>query len=148
MGDRVRPIVDLKTSCACGAVSVEVHGRVYSMFLCSCEDCQKATGAGHSAIAIVDPGEVTVSGDTRSFDRQAASGATFTRTFCPACGTPIHGKSSRRDDALMLPVGLFGKDTDWFVPNQLIFSRTHREWDTIAADLPRHETYRQRREEH
>src|SRR5687768_9552970 len=77
MGDRVRPIVDLKTTCACGAVSVEVHGRVYSMFLCSCEDCQKATGTGHSAIAIVDPGEVTVSGETRSFARQAASGATF-----------------------------------------------------------------------
>ena len=148
MTERVRPKVDLSARCACGAVRVDVRGPVYSMFLCSCEDCQKATGTGHSAVAIVDPKDVTVSGETRRFDRLAASGATFTRTFCPACGTPIHGKSSRRDDALMLPVGLFGKNSDWFVPNQLIFSRTHRDWDTIAADLPRHETYRQRREEH
>jgi hypothetical protein len=165
MAERVRPIVDLSTTCACGAVSVDVHGPVYSMFLCSCEDCQKATGTGHSAVAIFDSDAVTVTGETSSFNRQAASGATFTRTFCPRCGTPIHGKSSRGElavgpeprcgdgterkvPALMLPVGLFGKAVDWFVPNQLIFSRTHREWDTIAADLPRHETYRQRREEH
>jgi hypothetical protein len=148
MTERLRPNVDLSASCACGAVRVDVRGPVYSMFLCSCEDCQRATGTGHSAVAIVDPRHVTVTGETRHFDRPAASGATFTRTFCPACGTPIHGKSSRRHDALMLPVGLFSKNSDWFVPNQLIFSRTHREWDTIAADLPRHETYRQRREEH
>ena len=45
----------------------------------------------------------------------------------------------------MLPVGLFGADAAWFVPNQLIFARSHREWDPIAADLPRHDTYRERR---
>lgn len=125
-----------------------VQGPVYSMFLCTCEDCQKATGTGHSAVAIVDPSSVVVTGTTQSFERPAASGATFTRSFCPNCGTPIHGRSSRRNDAVMLPVGLFGKDVDWFAPTQVIFSRSHRDWDTIADDLPRHETYRQQREAH
>ncbi len=42
----------------------------------------------------------------------------------------------------MLPVGLFGAETDWFAPNQLIFARSHRDWDAIAEELPQHETYR------
>lgn len=44
---------------------------------------------------------------------------------------------------MMLPAGLFGTATQgWFAPNQLIFARSHREWDTIAADIPQHATYR------
>ena len=42
----------------------------------------------------------------------------------------------------MLPAGLFGVATDWYVPSQLIFARSHRDWDVIAAELPRHQTYR------
>ena len=42
----------------------------------------------------------------------------------------------------MLPAGLFGADADWFAPNQLIFARSHRDWDVIAAELPQHATYR------
>lgn len=138
-----RPRVDLKASCACGAVCVAVNGPIHAMFMCSCEDCQKATGTGHSATAMASPSDVVVTGETRSFARPAASGATLTRYFCPQCGTPLFGKSSRAPGAVMLPVGLFGAAAaEWFRPNQLIFSRSHREWDEIARSLPRHETYR------
>lgn len=142
MEKKPRPMVDVAAPCACGAVTVVLRGKVHAMFLCSCEDCQKATGAGHSAIALADPASVTVSGETKSFARPAASGATFTRWFCPQCGTPLYGSSSRAPHAIMLPVGLFGGRNDWFAPNQLIFARSHRAWDEIAANLPRHETYR------
>lgn len=112
------------------------------MFMCSCEDCQKASGTGHSTVALAARGDVTITGDVRVFERPANSGATFTRSFCPTCGTPICGQSSRAPDALMLPLGLFGKDTDWFVPNQVIFGRSHRQWDAIAEDIPYYRTYR------
>ena len=147
MDDRHRPSVNLAASCACGAVEVRVEGTVRAMLMCSCLDCQKATGTGHSTFAILDDNAVAIEGSTRSFERPAASGATFTQTFCPSCGTPIRGRSSRWPDACILPVGLFGKDTDWYAPTQLIFARSHREWDSIADGLPRHATYRQKREE-
>jgi hypothetical protein len=142
MERKPRPVVDITARCACGAVSVHFAGKVWSMFMCSCEDCQRATGAGHSTVAIADPEDVTVTGETKSFAVLANSGATFTRHFCPVCGTPIYGQTSRVPDALMLPVGLFGKDTDWYVPNQLIFARSHRDWDAIPDTLPQHQTYR------
>ena len=144
MSERSRPEVDLSATCACGAVKVAVKGTVYSMLLCSCEDCQKASGAGHSAIFITDPASLTVTGETRGFDVTAHSGATFTRYFCPICGTRLYGRSSRAERSVMLPVGLFGKDTDWFAPTQLIFARSHRDWDTIDDALPRHATYREK----
>lgn len=141
MPDATRPIVDLSASCACGAVRVTVKGPVYAMLLCSCLDCQKATGTGHSAVASVDASSVSVSGETRAFSRPADSGATFTRHFCPGCGTPLHGQSSRLERNLLLPVGLFGDESDWFRPARLIFARSHHEWDSIAAELSRHDTY-------
>jgi hypothetical protein len=146
MPERSRPQVDITAKCACGAVTIAVKGPVYSMFMCSCEDCQKATGSGHSAVFVTDPSSLTAMGATQSFARPAASGATFTRHFCPTCGTPLYGTSSRAERSVMIPVGLFGADAPWFVPTQLIFSRSHRDWDRIAEELPRHETYRQRPE--
>ncbi len=139
----IRPQLELSTRCGCGSVSVSVSGRVYAMLLCSCEDCQKATGTGHAAVAFANANNVTVDGPVKAFARTANSGATFTRHFCPECGTPLFGKSSRAPRFTMLPVGLFGKDTDWFVPSQMIFARSHREWDAIPEDLVQHQTYRE-----
>ncbi|MEO8758753.1 MAG: GFA family protein [Devosia sp.] len=143
MDRKPRPIVNLTATCACGAVSLHFAGKVLSMFLCSCEDCQKATGTGHSAVVLARPADVTITGATRAFARPANSGAVFTRSFCPDCGTPLIAHSSRAPELLMLPTGLFGAAAaDWYAPNQLIFARSHRDWDTIAPDLPQYQTYR------
>ena len=140
-----RPSVDLSASCACGAVTVTVRGRVKAMFFCACEDCQKATGSGHSAAIAATPDDVTISGHLQEFARPADSGATYTRYFCPVCATPIYGVSSRAPGLMTLPAGLFGAQTDgWYVPSQMIFARSHRDWDTIPDALPRHATYRQK----
>jgi hypothetical protein len=144
MDPRPRPTVDLSASCACGQVSVTFKGRVKAMFLCSCEDCQKATGTGHSVAIAASPDDIIVTGEMKSHARRADSGATYTRYFCPVCATPIYGISDRAPRLLSLPAGLFGKLTDgWYRPTQLIFARSHRDWDTIADDLPQHQTYRQ-----
>lgn len=143
MAQKSRPVVDLSATCSCGAVTVTIKGPVYAMFMCSCEDCQRATGAGHSAIVLARPGDVTITGFTQSFARPANSGATLTRSFCPTCGTPLSAQSSRAPEVLMLPVGLFGAAAaQWYEPGQLIFARSHRDWDVIAAELPQHQTYR------
>jgi hypothetical protein len=143
MAERLRPVVDLFAQCACGAVSISVTGPIKAMFMCSCEDCQKATGTGHSTVAVAEQASVEVTGEVRAYERPSASGAAFTRHFCPKCGTPLHGFSSRASRLVSLPIGLFGADADWYAPNQLIFARSHREWDIIAEGLPRYETYRE-----
>lgn len=137
-----KPLVDAEARCACGGVTVAVKGRVLSMLMCSCEDCQKATGSGHSTIALFRATDVTVTGETKSFARRANSGAIFTRWFCPTCGTPLCGRSSRAEAITVVPVGLFGRGADWYQPNQLIFARSHHDWDVVDAALPQWQTYR------
>ena len=142
MPDTDKPFVEAEARCACGAVSIAVKGRALAMLMCSCEDCQKATGSGHSAFALFRTADVTMTGETKSFGRSANSGAIFTRWFCPECGTPLVGHSSRGERITIVPVGLFGRNTGWYRPSQLIFARSHHEWDAVDAALPRWRTYR------
>lgn len=111
------------------------------MLLCSCLDCQRATGTGHAAIAIVKRADVSVEGEHAGFARPADSGAILTRSFCAACGTPLFAASSRAPGSLLLPVGLFGADSAWFEPRHLIFARSHHAWDNLDPGVVPHETY-------
>lgn len=139
-----RPVVNLSATCACGGVAMALRGRIMSMLICSCLDCQRATGTGHSSVALVPAEALTLTGTTATFARPADSGATFTRHFCPTCGTPLYGQSSRALDLRMIPVGFFAGQNDWFDPTQLIFARSQQAWDLVADHLPRHQTYRER----
>lgn len=129
------------STCACGAVTLAVDGPVLSMLVCSCLDCRKSTGTGHSAAVLMSADAVTVSGEIKGHTRRAASGSEITRNFCPECGTPLFAKTARAPLLMLLPAGLFD-NPDWFSPRQAIFSRTHLEWDTLDAALPRYDTYR------
>ncbi len=111
------------------------------MLICSCRDCRKATGTGHSAVALMPGVAVAISGDTQSHTRLAESGSEIARHFCPRCGTPLFARTARAPDLLLLPVGLFD-EPDWFSPNQAIFSRSHLDWDALDPTLPQYDTYR------
>jgi hypothetical protein len=137
------PDLDLTATCDCGAVALHAQGQPISMFQCSCLNCQKASGSGHSSVVLFRRADVSISGSTKSFVRPADSGAIFTRHFCPDCGTTVFAASSRAPDLAILPAGLFAGQNDWYAPNQLIFARTHQAWDLIADHLPRHERYRE-----
>jgi hypothetical protein len=143
MSNPERPLVDLTARCACGHVEMSIRGPVVSMLLCSCLDCQCASGSGHASVVLVPASALSLAGSAKSFDRPSDSGATFTRHFCPDCGTPLYGQSSRAPEIRMIPVGFFAGQNDWFVPNQLIFARSRQEWDLIADHLPQHQRYRE-----
>jgi hypothetical protein len=136
-----RPEIDTTASCDCGAVTMQVRGRVASMFLCSCENCQRATGTGHSAAVLLPAAAVTIIGEIKSYTRPADSGGEFIRHFCPACGTTVLAQSSRAPQMRIVPVGLFS-DNDWFSPSQLLFARTHRDWDVVPT-VEQHQRYRE-----
>lgn len=137
------PELDLIAQCECGAVTLAARGRAVSMFQCSCLNCQKVSGSGHSSVVLFQSEAVRLRGATKSHSRPADSGAIFTRHFCPECGTTLYASSSRAPALRIVPVGLFAGDTDWFVPNQLIFARSHQAWDLIADHLPQHQSYRE-----
>lgn len=127
--------------CACGATSLTVAGPVLSMLVCSCRDCRKASGAGHSAVVLMPASAVEITGPIKSHTRTAASGSQITRHFCSECGTPLFARTERAPELLLLPAGLFD-NPHWFAPTQAIFSRSHLAWDTLDPQLPQYDTYR------
>lgn len=143
MTNSAHPDLNLSTQCDCGAITLAVKGSVMSMFLCACQNCQKITGSGHSSVVLLAADALKVVGATKSTSRPAASGANFTRHFCPECGTTIHAQSSRAPGLRIVPAGIFAGQNSWFEPNQLLFARSHPAWDVVADHLPRHETYKQ-----
>jgi hypothetical protein len=134
--------VNLHAPCACGSTEMSVTGPVLSMLMCACLDCQRSTGCGHADVAVVPAASLSTSGDVKSFARPSESGAQFTRHFCPQCGSPLYGQSSRAPDLRMFLVGFFAGQNDWFAPNQLIFARSLQSWDLISDHLPKHQTSR------
>ena len=146
MTDAAHPELDLTAHCDCGAVTLTARGRVISMFLCACHNCQTISGGGHSSPVLLPAEAVSVTGETKSFARPADSGATFTRHFCPACGTTVYAESSRAPTIRILQAGLFAGQNAWFRPNQVIFARTHQDWDLVPGHLPQHERYRESRQ--
>ena len=137
-----RPEIDITARCDCGAVALRVRGKVVSMFQCACENCQKVSGTGHSSAVLLPAESVEVSGATKTFARPADSGATFTRFFCPRCGTTVYAQSSRAPALRIVPAGLLAGQNAWFSPNQLIFARSHPSWDLVGDQMPRFDAYR------
>jgi hypothetical protein len=133
--------LDETAKCACGAVSLKFNGPVLSMLVCSCRDCRKSTGTGHSAVVLMTADTVAVAGKVKGHAIKAASGSEVTRNFCPQCGTPLFAKTARAPLLILIPAGLFD-EPDWFSPRQAIFSRTHLDWDVLDEALPQYDTYR------
>lgn len=142
MIDQVGKELNQSGSCDCGAVALIARSRIVSMFLCACINCQRATGSGHSAVVLLHRQAITVEGALRPYSRPAASGALFTRNFCAQCGSTVFAETSRAPGLAIVPVGIFAGENDWFKPNQLLFSKSHQDWDAVADNLPQHETYR------
>lgn len=132
------------TSCACGAVTVKISGEPRTTMLCACKDCQKATGTGHSALALFSDDHIEIEGETKSFSVTADSGTTVDRNFCPNCGTPIFGKSGRVPMHKLLPVSMLGEDAQNYQPRAMIFNRSHYDWDIVDPELPKFEKYKEK----
>jgi len=143
MSSHGRPSIDLAATCDCGAIRLAARGEVLSMFLCSCANCQRSTGTGHSSVVLFPLAGIAVEGKPKTHARPAESGALFTRHFCPDCGTTLCARTSRAPALCLLPAGLFAGQNDWFRPGQLLFARSHPAWDLVADHLPRHQTYRE-----
>lgn len=143
MAEKTPLVIDKLATCACGQARLHAKGRVLSMFYCACLECQKASGTGHAGVVLMHRTSVEISGPVSQYERDTASRSRFTRRFCSGCGAPLCGHSARAPDLVMLPIGLFAPDTEWFAPNQLIFARSHPAWDLIDDHLPRYETYRE-----
>jgi hypothetical protein len=92
--------------CACSAVEIRIEGEPVAVRQCWCRQCQKLAAGGPTLSAIFRTIDITLTGIIASNSRSAASGNELTWSFCPACGTQIHGASSARPDMRAVRLGV------------------------------------------
>jgi hypothetical protein len=124
--------------CVCGAVHVAIDGVPVRMAQCHCRDCQRASGTGHVSNAIFDAGDVTITGETRGHTVTTASGNSYTRHFCPACGGRLYAINTGRPGMVIVHVGMLD-DTSWFNPEVVIYTRSRPHWDITTDAVPNYE---------
>lgn len=108
-------MTEVTGGCLCGAVRIVARGQPKRVGLCHCLDCRKHHGALFHASAIFPEAAVTVTGDTRAYRG---------RHFCPACGSPVFGRSG---DEVELNLGALDAPGQ-FTPTYELWTIRREDW--------------------
>jgi hypothetical protein len=121
--------------CACGVLRYACSVGPQAAFHCQCRQCQRATGGGHASLLVVPAGAVSIEGDAAYYDQSADDGATVSRGFCPACGSPVLGRTTGHPEALLIHAASLD-DPALFRPQRVVFHDAAQPWDFIDPALP------------
>ena len=120
--------------CYCGRTTFAASAPPKTVAYCHCGDCKRITGAPVTAFAAFDEAVVRFSPDEgQSISRVQG----VTRSFCPACGSPLTGRYDYLPDTVYVPVGLID-NADQFPPEMHAHHDTALAWLCLRDDLPKH----------
>ena len=122
--------------CTCGAVRYEIGAEPIRGFYCQCRDCQRDTGAGHSAVAVFPIATLKITGSVTEHLRPADSGAQKRKGFCATCGSPLYNKPRNVPDMIGVYVGTLD-DPSGFKPQIVMFASRGHDWDLLDPALPK-----------
>lgn len=120
--------------CYCGRTTISASAAPKTVAYCHCEDCKRSTGAPVAAFAAFDEAAVTFSPDE---GKKISRVEGVTRSFCPACGSPLTGRYDYLPDTIYVPMGLLDTAED-FPPEMHAHCHNQLCWLHLSDDLPRH----------
>lgn len=121
-----------EASCQCGALSLTASEDPLITIACSCHACQKRTGSAFATVAYIARSAIEVGGESRTWNRTAASGRGLTHHFCPTCGTTLFWTLDFRPDHMGVLIGAF--DTEKPAPTRAVWTSEKCPWVTIPED--------------
>jgi len=120
--------------CQCGAVRYETAADPAFAAHCQCNDCKKATGAGHATAAAFPDAAVTFKGAMTTYESKTDTGGTAARTFCPKCGGRLTFRSTNMPGMVLLMAGSMD-DPSQITPGAAIYNKRHLPWDHMDPKL-------------
>lgn len=132
-------MTNLSGECLCGQVSYTCTEEPCMAAHCQCSDCQKISGAGHTANIAVPRGSLTINGDLAFYEKEAASGNTVKRGFCPQCGSHIYAENSGISHLEFLLAGSL-HDLEKFKPTMVVYASSGASWDHMDPELTKFNT--------
>lgn len=123
--------------CACGGVRFEIDGELEAIQLCHCSICRKSNG---SAFAANIPVRTAAFRLTSGADllREFESSPGKRRTFCGACGSPIHSRTEALPGVVRLRAGTLDGPVA-ARPAFHFYVGSKADWWDVTDALPQHQ---------
>jgi hypothetical protein len=132
-------MTDVRTAtCRCGQLSVRCEGEPVRISVCHCLNCQKRSGSAFAFQARFPSDQVTISGQSRTWDQAGDSGNTATFHFCPTCGATLFYRNANFLDTIAVAVGGFA-DPTFPPPRVSVYENRKHPWLEILGDDVEHD---------
>ena len=113
--------------CSCGALTLTLPEPSRLVVACHCLECQRRTGAPFGVGAFYPADAVVVSGISKEFTRDGASGWKVHNHFCPNCGSTVYWRADNLPSMIGVAVGAFA-DPNYPAPVRSVFELTKHGW--------------------
>lgn len=122
--------------CSCGALTLTLPEPSKLVVVCHCLDCQRRTGAPFGVGACYPVDAVAISGTSKEFTRDAASGGKVSTYFCPNCGSSIYWIADNLPSLIGVAVGALA-DLKYPGPFRSVFEQSKHDWVQIGGAVDR-----------
>ncbi|SIO03838.1 Uncharacterized conserved protein [Parasphingorhabdus marina DSM 22363] len=124
----------MQAQCQCGQLTVRLPGPSPAIVACHCIDCQRRSGSPFG-VAVYHPTEnLQITGQSKQYVRETASGGEFRTDFCPQCGSTVLMSGDKNPGLTGIPVGAIA-DPDFPPPVRSVWEESMHEWVTIETAL-------------
>lgn len=126
-------------SCLCGAITIELTGRISDIIHCHCSLCRKNSGTAYATNGFINASEFTLIDPQNKltfFEFKPGK----KRHFCSVCASPIYSSNDENPDKLRLRLGILDSDiTERPMSHNFVTSKAN--WDDLDANLPRYSKF-------
>ncbi|MGH6718417.1 MAG: GFA family protein [Alphaproteobacteria bacterium] len=131
--------MDRTAVCGCGQLSVTVRGEPGFHGLCSCLECQKASGSAFSYSGYWPKAAVQgIAGTSTVWRRISAKGRWLDTYFCPVCGSAVYGYAEFAPDMINVAIGNLA-DPGFPPPQYAVWNENKHPWVHVPEACAQHQ---------
>ena len=119
-------------SCLCGAIQLKINAEIPKIFVCHCQQCQKAQGSAFVAIAPICTHDLDVLTGREQFGEYYAT-ENKKRVFCKICASPLFSARLDLPDIIRLRVGIINEPLNAEIASHA-FTNNKAAWFEILDD--------------
>jgi hypothetical protein len=119
-------------SCGCGRLRATASGPPLWVSVCHCLACQQRTGGVFGVQARFKRSQVTITGESRQWERISDDGDSRVFHFCPTCGATVYYGMPSEADLVAIPVGAFA-DPAFPAPQRSVWEERKHDWVRIPT---------------
>lgn len=122
-------------SCLCGAIQLKINTEIPKIFVCHCQQCQKAQGSAFVAIAPIHAQDLEILTGQEHLGEYYAT-VNKKRVFCKTCASPLFSARLDLPEIVRLRVGIINEPLKAQIASHA-FTNYKAAWFEILDDQPK-----------